>query len=62
VPGIALSSARLALPPGRYAARSLFGNSKQTTFTVDSRGAFSSWVPVPEIDGLAVEIMEILRR
>jgi alpha-amylase len=62
VPGIALSSARLALPPGRYAARSLFGNSKQTTFTVDSRGAFSNWVPVPEIDGLAVEIMEISRR
>ena len=60
--GIRLSSDKNVLPRGTYSARSLFGDSGNTTFSVNDAGAFSAWVPVPSLDALSVHIIEISKR
>lgn len=62
VSGIATNSASGALPPGRYVAKSLFGNSGETSFSVTGTGVISKWVPVPTLEGLTVHIIEISKR
>jgi glycosidase len=60
--GIQLSSDKGALPVGTYSARSLFGDSGNTTFRVDEAGSISGWTPAPSLDPLAVHIIEISKR
>jgi glycosidase len=60
--GIALSSAKLALPAGRYVAKGVLGNSGQAPLIVDQSGAISNWIPLPSVDALAVNIFDISRQ
>lgn len=60
--GIQLSSDKGALPAGTYSARSLFGNSGNTTFRVNEAGSISGWTPVPSLEAFTVHIIDISKR
>jgi hypothetical protein len=60
--GIALSSEKLALPAGRYVAKSLLGNSGPAPLSVDQSGAISNWISLPSVDALAVNILDLSRQ
>ena len=60
--GIQLSSDKGALPVGTYSARSLFGDSGNTTFRVNEAGSISGWTPVPSLEAFTVHIIDISKR
>lgn len=60
--GVALTSAARALPSGHYVARSLYGNSGETSFSVNASGVIARWIPVQSLGGLAVNIFEVSKQ
>ena len=59
---VALTSEAAVLPPGRYSAKLLFGSGVPGRLSVNSRGAISSWVAIPAVEGRAVQIIEISKQ
>ncbi|HEX7021055.1 MAG TPA: alpha-amylase family glycosyl hydrolase [Gemmatimonadaceae bacterium] len=55
-------SRRGALPAGRYRMRALLGGAPGTPFSVDGRGQFGGFVPVPTLAPHATYLFQLVKR
>jgi alpha-amylase len=60
-PGVTVAAADSALPPGRYAARSLLGGSDGPPLIVSPAGRFERYVPVTTLRPLEARIFDLVR-
>jgi hypothetical protein len=59
---VALSSSASVLPTGRYAARPLLGDRRESSITVRREGRIAGWIPAAALEPFETYLFELSPR